>query len=53
MYFRRERFYSDHNDLMKGSYLGPYYSDKEISIVNKKFKAGLEYFESFESYQKM
>ena len=52
MYFRQERFYSDHNDLMKGSYLGPYYSDKEISIVNKKFKAEFEYFESFEKLSK-
>ena len=52
MYFRQKRFYSDHNDLMKGSYLGPYYSDKEISIVNKKFKAEFEYFESFEKLSK-
>ena len=37
---------------MKGSYLGPYYSDKEISIVNKKFKAEFEYFESFEKLSK-
>ncbi len=52
MYFQKERFYSDDYDLMKGSYLGPYYSDKEISIINKKFKADFEHFDSFEKLSK-
>jgi len=48
MYFDRERVFSDGYDLMKGSYLGPYYSDKEISITNKKYKAVYELIDSFE-----
>jgi len=52
MYFQKERFYSDDYDLMQGSYLGPYYSDKEISIINKKFKADFEHFDSFEKLSK-
>ena len=48
MYFDSERHYSKEYDLMKGSYLGPYFSNKEIIITNKKYKANYEYVESFE-----
>lgn len=48
MYFNCERKYSKEYDLMKGSYLGPYYSNKEILVVNKKFKAAYEYIDSFD-----
>ena len=48
MYFDSERHYSEEYDLMKGSYLGPYFSNKEIIITNKKYKANYEYVESFE-----
>ena len=48
MYFDIERNYSKGYDLMRGSYLGPYFSDKEILITNKKYKAIFDYFESFE-----
>ena len=48
MYFDSERSYSVEYDLMKGSYLGPYFSNKEIIITNKKYKAEYQYLESFE-----
>lgn len=39
MYFGEERTITEDYDQMKGSYLGPYYSDKEIETANKKLKA--------------
>ena len=48
MYFDSDRIYTEDYDLMKGSYLGPYFSDKEIIITNKKYKAVYEHLESFE-----
>lgn len=39
MYFKEEREYTDDTDQMKGSYLGPFYSDKEIEQTNRKVKA--------------
>ena len=48
MYFDSDRIFSNEYDLMKGSYLGPYFSDKEILITNKKYKAVFEYINSFE-----
>ena len=47
MYFKRKRRYSKDYDLMKGSYLGPLYSNEEIMIMNKKLKAVYEHYESF------
>ena len=52
MYFDSNRNYSKEYDLMRGSYLGPYFSDKEILIINKKHKAVFEYEESFEKLSK-
>jgi len=48
MYFDSDRIYSKEYDLMKGSYLGPYFSEKEILITNKKYKAVYEHEVSFE-----
>ena len=53
MYFDKKRIYTKGYDLMKGSYLGPYYSNKEILIINKKYKAVYEYFESFKDISKL
>ena len=39
IYFKGERVLSNTMDNMKGSYLGPYYSDKEIDTMNRKTKA--------------
>ncbi len=52
MYFDCERIYSKGYDLMNGSYLGPYFSDKEILITNKKYKAVYKQFDSFEDLSK-
>lgn len=52
MYFDSNRFYSKDYDLMKGSYLGPFFSNKEILITNKKYKAKYNYIESFENLSK-
>ena len=47
LYFKEERRFSKKNDQMKGSYLGPDYSDKEISQMNKKVKANFKYYNDF------
>ena len=52
MYFDNERIYTKGYDLMKGSYLGPYYSEKEILITSKKYKAVFEHLTSFEKLSK-
>lgn len=39
MYFENTRELDTGRDSMKGSYLGPYYSDKEIDLLNKRHKA--------------
>lgn len=52
MYFDVERHYSKEYDLMKGSYLGPYFSKKEILVVNKRYKASYKYINSFEDLSK-
>ena len=48
MYYNISRKYNKEYDLMKGSYLGPYYSDKEVILINKKFNAKYNYFNSFQ-----
>ena len=48
MYFEKERNFSKGYDLMKGAYLGPFFSKKEILIANKKYKAVYDYYESFD-----
>ena len=39
LYFEEPRTYSSDYDLMKGAYLGPGYSRKEIEFINRKNKA--------------
>ncbi len=39
MYFEKERVVDEKTDLMKGSYLGPDYSEKEIELMSRKTKA--------------
>ena len=46
MYYNRDRVFSKNYDLMQGSYLGPSFCDKEILIINRKYKAVYEYFKS-------
>ena len=52
MYFDSNRLYTDDYDLMQGSYLGPYFSDKEILITNKRYKAVYQHIDSFEKLSK-
>ncbi len=52
MYFNKDRLYSKDYDLMKGSYLGPYFSDKEIIKSNKKHKAVYQHIGSFKKLSK-
>ena len=52
MHYNKKRLYNNDYDLMKGSYLGPYFSEKEIMIMNKKYKADYEKFECFENLSK-
>jgi carbamoyltransferase len=46
-YFDQERNYSQEYDLMNGSYLGPYFSSKEIHIMNKKNKTVFKSYDDF------
>ena len=39
MYFENDRILDGENDKMYGTYLGPDYSDKEITLMNRKVKA--------------
>jgi carbamoyltransferase len=48
MYFDNERKIPQQGDAMKGSYLGPDFSDKEATIAFKKLKAVHHQFESFD-----
>ena len=47
MYFDGKREVQD-SDTMKGSYLGPYYSEKEVLRMNRRMGAHATHFESFD-----
>lgn len=47
MYFSEVRSADQKNDSMKGSYLGPDYSEKEISLMNRKMKAIYHKYDDF------
>lgn len=44
----KERVYSDHADLMKGSYLGPSYDDHEVEKLINKYEAVGTHYNSLE-----
>ncbi|MEM7550914.1 MAG: carbamoyltransferase [Bacteroidota bacterium] len=50
LYFNREREVLDNqpSDQMKGSYLGPDYTDRDITLMSKKYKADYTYFDNFD-----
>ncbi len=50
IYFGEKRKVNSTNDNMKGSYLGPDYSEKEINLMNKKVKA---VFNKYDSYSEL
>jgi carbamoyltransferase len=47
MYFNEEKKVNKNRDEMKGSYLGPFYSDKEIDQCNRKVNAVSKKYEDF------
>jgi len=48
IYFNQPRETVKHFDTMQGAYLGPEFSDLDIRLVAKKFKAVFEHFDDFE-----
>ncbi|MCB9288023.1 MAG: carbamoyltransferase [Lewinellaceae bacterium] len=48
IYFEEERKPGGKRDQMRGAYLGPDYSDKEVERMNKKVKAVAVHYSSFE-----
>ena len=48
-FFNQKRQFTNGYDLMKGSYLGPFFSSKEIQIMNKKNKAVYDTYNDFDS----
>lgn len=48
MYFKQKREVLYNRDAMKGTYLGPYFSDKEAMIAFKKHNAVFHHMASFE-----
>lgn len=53
IYFGENRIYTHDLDKMKGAYLGPYYSSKEIENTNKKMKAVAQKFNSWDELTKL
>jgi carbamoyltransferase len=51
MYYGLKRNFSNSYDLMHGSYLGPYYSNKEINYINKKYRAETSQLEYAQLYR--
>ncbi len=49
IYFDKNRNVDVNNDKMKGAYLGPEYSDKDIILTSRKFKAVYKKFDNFDS----
>jgi len=52
MYFDGVREIDGINDVMKGSYLGPSFSDKEVMSMNKKTKAVFKLYDGFTELSK-
>lgn len=47
LYFQNERKINEEMDSMQGAYLGPAYSDKEIELMSRKFKAVFHKYNEF------
>lgn len=48
IYFEKERKKPSILDGMKGSYLGPEFTDKEVSLVSKKYNAASSLYENYD-----
>lgn len=49
IYFEQERKIEYEMDGLKGSYLGPEYSDRDVEITIKKYKAIAKHYDSFDT----
>ncbi|GAB3909284.1 carbamoyltransferase [Larkinella knui] len=47
VYFGKERNIDDNDDALCGSYLGPTFSDLEVELMAKKYKAVYSYYDDF------
>ena len=52
IFFKSERKILENRDTMKGTYLGPSYSKKEVLIMSKKVKASFEIFDDYKKINK-
>ena len=52
IYFGQERNITWKNDNMRGSYLGPTFSDLDVELTAKKYKATYTHFEDFKELSK-
>lgn len=52
IYYDEKRTVNEKMDSMKGAYLGPEYSDKEIELMSRKTKANYIKFEKFDDLTK-
>ena len=52
IYFASERKILERKDPMKGTFLGPSYSEKEIQSMSKRVKASFEIFDNYEKINK-
>jgi carbamoyltransferase len=48
IYFDKPRFADDKTDKMKGSYLGPQFSDLDIQLTKKRYKGVSAYYEDID-----
>jgi len=47
LYFGNKRTWDGKNDKMKGSYLGPQFTDNDIKKVSRRYKAPFDFYEDF------
>lgn len=52
IYFDQKRVINYTQDAMSGSYLGPTFSDLDVELVSKKYKAAFKKFDNFEELTK-
>ncbi len=52
IYFDQKRVINYTQDAMSGSYLGPTFSDLDVELVSKKYKASFKKFDNFEELTK-
>jgi len=48
VYFEKERVVSQQQDAMQGSYLGPAFSDPDVELMARRYKAPFSRFDDFE-----